>query len=57
MKKVNFSEKASLDKVGIYNESVIYEGAGHIDFIRLLDDNKKNGFKGITTTINEFLSK
>jgi pimeloyl-ACP methyl ester carboxylesterase len=42
-----------LAKIGISAKSVVYEGAGHIDFIRLLDD--EDGVKGIASTINDFL--
>jgi fermentation-respiration switch protein FrsA (DUF1100 family) len=43
-----------LNKVGLHVESVFYEGAGHIDFLRLLDDTPN--VKGIISTIDDFVS-
>jgi pimeloyl-ACP methyl ester carboxylesterase len=44
-----------LKKAGLHVESVFYEGAGHIDFLRLLDDDAAGG-KGVVSTISEFIS-
>lgn len=43
-----------LKKRGINVESVFYEGAGHIDFLRLLADT--DGVKGMISHIGEFIS-
>jgi pimeloyl-ACP methyl ester carboxylesterase len=43
-----------LKRNGFHVESVLYEGAGHIDFLRLLED--APGVKGIISTITEFIS-
>lgn len=42
-----------LKKAGHYVESVFYEGAGYIDFLRLLDD--APGVRGIISTIAGFI--
>lgn len=43
-----------LVKAGLHVESVFYEGAGHIDFLRLLDDT--DGVKGVISSIRDFVS-
>jgi pimeloyl-ACP methyl ester carboxylesterase len=45
-----------LDKAGVHVESVFYEGAGHVDFLRLLDDDPTAGVKGVISTIGDFIA-
>jgi hypothetical protein len=45
-----------LDRAGLHVESVFHEGTGHIDFLRLLDDDPSTGVKGVIATISDFIS-